>query len=370
MHKNPSDVKLSLMVPNLSGGGAERVMVTLANEFCRKVQSVDLIIINDDDMNYQAELSSEVNLVNLKTGRAVSSVFALRKYLIENNPDVLLTSLGHISSAAALSIYFAKNINTKLYVREDIAPKTVSVSDPFRFLVSRVQGWAYTKADGIIALCDDMASEIKAFYKLSTPIYTIYNPLKVDEIRSQSLEPMSPLPPWTADSRFVLGVGRLEQQKDFVTLIKAVAEVRKKHDVKLVILGEGGERENLVVESERLGMSDSLFMPGFVSNPYSFMREAVSFVLSSRREGLPNALIQALVCGAPCIATLCPTGPREVLGDGKYGELVDVQDYVTMSSRISDLLEQSPHKTISERQLAQRYHPQSVAQQYLERMLS
>ena len=278
--------KVSLILPNLSGGGAERVMVILANEFRETLPQLDLIIINDDNMDYASELSDKVNLVNLKTGRAGKSILSIRKYLIEYQPDVLLTTLGHISCASAIALSISGNIPTKLFVREDLTPKKVSIKYPFLYAVSILQKWAYKRATGIIALSEDMASDISRYYKLDTPIHTIYNPITTTEILEKSEKALEPMPPWPENTKFVLGVGRLAKQKDFKTLITAVAQARKTHDIKLIILGEGAERQNLESHARALNISDSVFMPGFVENPFSFMHKSSVFVLSSEREGL------------------------------------------------------------------------------------
>ncbi len=340
-------------------------MVTLANEFISKVARVDVVIINEDDMSYAAELSEKVNLVNLNSARAGRSVFALRRYLKEHRPDVLLSTLGHMSSAAALAFLTLPRSSTRFFIREDLAPFKVPVSQPFAYMVSKVQKWAYGRADGIIALCREMAVEISNHYNISTPVHTVFNPIRVGDIRARSLEPVRPVLPWSADCEFVLGVGRLEKQKDFITLLTAVAEVRKTHELKLVILGEGSERESLQKKAIQLQIEDSLFMPGFVSNPFAFMRASSAYVLSSEREGLPNALIQAQISGAECISTRCPTGPREVLKDGEFGALVDVGDHRAIASEIVSLLNGGPKKTPDTDLLTKSYNPQAIADEYL-----
>jgi len=362
--------KVSLILPNLSGGGAERVMVILANEFRETLPQLDLIIINDDNMDYASELSDKVNLVNLKTGRAGKSILSIRKYLIEHQPDVLLTTLGHISCASAIALSISGNIPTKLFVREDLTPKKVSIKYPFLYAVSILQKWAYKRATGIIALSEDMASDISRYYKLDTPIHTIYNPITTTEILEKSVKALEPMPPWPENTKFVLGVGRLAKQKDFKTLITAVAQARKTHDIKLIILGEGAERQNLESYARALNISDSVFMPGFVENPFSFMHKSSVFVLSSEREGLPNVLIQALLCGTKCIATNCPTGPREILENGAYGKLVSIGDHENIAKGIVSCLTDDSIKTPTPEVIRSKYNSKSIANQYLSVLLN
>jgi glycosyltransferase involved in cell wall biosynthesis len=126
----------------------------------------------------------------------------------------------------------------------------------------------------------------------------------------------------------------LTAQKDFPTLIHAFARVRESHNARLLILGDGDERSTLETLVKHLGLEQDVSMPGFILNPYPFMVHAALFVLSSRWEGLPGVLIEALYCGVPVIATDCPSGPREILADGKYGRLVPVGDPLALSQAI------------------------------------
>src|SRR5690606_36653032 len=140
----------------------------------------------------------------------------------------------------------------------------------------------------------------------------IYNPLDVDRIEQLSREPISV--PWEPDDQpIVLGVGRLEPVKGFPTLIDAFALVQARQDARLVVLGEGPDRAQLMSQVRGLGLESRVYMPGFVRNPFPWMRAASVFVSASRSEGCPNALMQALACGAPVVSTDCPGGAAEIL---------------------------------------------------------
>jgi glycosyltransferase involved in cell wall biosynthesis len=137
----------------------------------------------------------------------------------------------------------------------------------------------------------------------------------------------------------VVGVGRFTTQKDFATLLRAFARVQRVSPCRLVILGEGKERPALERLSRELGVEHAVSLPGFVSNPFAFMARAAVFASSSAWEGLPGALIQALACGTPCVATDCPGGSREVLGDGRFGLLVPVGDVSALAAAIAAMLQ-------------------------------
>jgi len=130
----------------------------------------------------------------------------------------------------------------------------------------------------------------------------------------------------------------LRPQKDFPTLIQAFAHVRRAYPARLLILGEGEERPALEALVRQLGLEQDVSLPGFAVNPYPYMARASLFVLSSRWEGLPGVLIEALYCGAPLVATDCPSGPREILRDGQYGQLVPVGDVTALAQAIETTL--------------------------------
>ncbi|NJK80391.1 MAG: glycosyltransferase, partial [Chloroflexaceae bacterium] len=181
---------------------------------------------------------------------------------------------------------------------------------------------------------------------------SVYNPTITPELIEHSHAPLDD--PWlTAPERpvpVVLGVGRLVPNKDFANLIQAVALVRQQRPLRLLILGEGDERPRLEALVQRLGLSDAVRMPGYVTNPYAYMRRADLFVLSSANEGLPGVLIEAMACGAPVVATDCATGPREILTGGQYGRLVPVGDSTALAAAIVATLDHpQPAEQLQER---------------------
>jgi glycosyltransferase involved in cell wall biosynthesis len=169
-------------------------------------------------------------------------------------------------------------------------------------------------------------------------VKVIYNPIVTPELRRKAKEAL--VHPWFAAGQppVVLGVGRLSAQKDFGTLIHAFARVRETCTARLMILGEGEDRPMLETLIASLGLQGDVEMPGFVANPYTYMTHARLFVLSSRWEGLPTVLVEALFCGLPVVATDCPSGPREILQGGQYGRLVPVGDVTALAQTIQDSL--------------------------------
>jgi glycosyltransferase involved in cell wall biosynthesis len=176
-------------------------------------------------------------------------------------------------------------------------------------------------------------------------ISTIYNPVVPPELLTRAKAPLEH--PWfEPDSPPVLlGVGRLSAQKDFPTLLRAFARVRRLRPARLIILGEGkrpGYRPELLALARELGVGEDVQLPGFAENPYAYMARASVFVMSSAWEGLPSVLVEALACGCPVVSTDCPSGPREILQGGRYGRLVPVGDAEALAKAILATLDAPP----------------------------
>jgi glycosyltransferase involved in cell wall biosynthesis len=173
----------------------------------------------------------------------------------------------------------------------------------------------------------------------SERIKVIYNPVVTPELFEKANQPVDH--PWfePGSPPVILGVGRLEKQKDFPTLIRSFAQVQQQHSARLMILGEGKERPYLEALVQELGLGENVALPGFVSNPYAYMARAAVFVLSSLFEGLPTVLIEALAVGTSVVSTNCESGPAEILVNGQYGNLVAVGDFNGIARAIISTLE-------------------------------
>jgi len=227
----------------------------------------------------------------------------------------------------------------------------------------------YPFADSIIAPSQGVLHDLVKTVRLpESRIHLIHNPAVTPVLLEQKELPLDH--PWfqTEEPAVVLGVGRLNLQKDFSTLIRAFAKALLHKPLKLVILGEGPERKKLETLALELDVADSVSLPGFVTNPSHYMKNAGLFVLSSAWEGLPNVLIEAMACDVPVVSTDCLSGPAEILENGKFGELVQVGDAVSLSQAIVKGIEK---KKCAEycRKLVERsgdFSTKSIVKKYLE----
>jgi len=227
----------------------------------------------------------------------------------------------------------------------------------------------YPWADAIVAVSNGVADDLSLTAGIPRErITTIYNPVVMPELHEKARAALNH--PWFAPGTppVLLGAGRLVAQKDFTTLIKAFARVRAVRPARLMILGEGEQRGSLEGLARELGVSADVTLPGFVLNPFPYMARASVFVLSSAWEGLPGVLIQALACGCPVVSTDCPSGPVEILENGKYGPLVPVGDDEVLAQAILSVLNTLPDRDRLRAQAAM-FSMARAADQYLKVLL-
>jgi glycosyltransferase involved in cell wall biosynthesis len=233
---------------------------------------------------------------------------------------------------------------------------------------------AYLKADAIVAVSNGVADDLAAYAGIPRQrITTVHNPVVGPDLLAKAKQ--APDHPWLAPDQppVILGAGRLHPQKDFRTLIRAFARLRPKRPVRLIILGAAsqanpGGPEEMKALAAQLGIADDVDIPGFDCNPFSYMSRASVFVLSSAYEGLGNVLIEALACGTPVVSTDCPSGPREILDNGRYGPLVPVGDVAALAAAISNVLDDPPSSEVL-RARAQLFTVERAAKRYLELLL-
>jgi glycosyltransferase involved in cell wall biosynthesis len=198
---------------------------------------------------------------------------------------------------------------------------------------------SYGMADRVIAVSEGVAEDTAAVTGLPRDrIAVVRNPVVTPRLRAMAKEAVDH--PWlpASDVPVVLGAGRMTRQKDFPVLVRAFARVRRERPCRLIVLGEGPDRAEIERLVGELGVGDDVSLPGFAVNPYAYMSRASLFVLSSRWEGSPNVLTEALAVGTPVVSTDCPSGPRETLQEGRFGPLVAVGDEEALARAILETM--------------------------------
>ena len=226
-------------------------------------------------------------------------------------------------------------------------------------------GRLYPRADEIVAVSAGVADDLARVARIPrSRITVIHNPIVTDELLADARAPVDH--PWFADGGppVVLAAGRLTEQKDYPTLLRAFRHARRARELRLVILGEGEERPRLEALARELDVSGDVDFAGFVANPYAFMARASLFVLSSAWEGFGNVVVEAMACGTPVVSTDCPSGPGEILEGGRYGRLVAVGDDEELAAAMLATLEDPPRPELL-RERAAAFRADEAALRYL-----
>jgi glycosyltransferase involved in cell wall biosynthesis len=339
--------RLALYGFNRGRGGIPRVMINLINGFVDEGFQVDLLVPGPDSPDFM-ELRPEVRVMRIGKTTLLRNVLFLVQYLRKARPPALLSNQERSTRTAVMARCLA-GTRTPIFIR---VGTTLSVYLKRRHLIQRILhkrsiAFHYRRIDGIIAVSRGVAEDIAGTTGIPLEqIHVIRNPTVPSDVAQRAQEDIDH--PWFAPGNppVVLAVGRLTKAKDFSTLMRAFAKLRSLKKCRLVILGEGKERQKLTALAGELGIENDTDLPGYAANPFAYMDRAALFVLSSAWEGSPNVLIEALSVGVPVVATDCENGPREILENGRYGTRVPVGDVEAMAEAMFQALEKPMDKAL------------------------
>lgn len=358
--------KLAVLISFSGEGGVERMVLNLVDAFARVPDiQVDLLVLREDSQHL-GSLPDNVNLVRLGVRHSLLAIPAIGRYLRRARPDALLVAKDRAGRAALLARRLF-GASTPIYIRlgTTLSEAMKGKSGLARWPRYTLMRWLYPLVDGVVAVSQGVADDTIGITRLPpSRVHVIRNPVITRDIAARALEPLDH--PWfqPGQAPVILGMGRMTRQKDFPTLLRAFAKVRAEQAAHLVILGEGRDRQKLLDLAESLGIGGDVALPGFMSNPYPWLAHASLFVLSSAWEGSPNALTEALALGTPVVSTLCPSGPDEILADGRYGPLVPVGDVDAMAAAMLQVLRRPPASAVSKEAVTE-YNASTSAGRYL-----
>ncbi len=329
---------ISILLPNLRCGGAERVTVNLANGFIKRGYAVDMVLLSAKG-EFLVDLLPEVRVIDLKVNRMRGLLFPLIRYILTQRPTTFLACMWPLSMIAILACKLSC-VDVRLVVVEHTTwSRDIICKSRFkRWQVATSMHYIFPSARDIVTVSQGAADDLARFANLCRDdVKVIYNPV-VGESKPDNTSLLPPQNWWLGPHRKVLAVGTLTAIKDYFTLLKAFAQLRQKVDARLLILGEGESRTSLETYIKNLGLEGSVFLPGFIKDPSPYYKQADLHVLSSKGEGLPTVIIEALAAGTPVVSTDCLSGPREILCDGRYGHLVPVGDSAALALAMAESL--------------------------------
>jgi glycosyltransferase involved in cell wall biosynthesis len=348
-------------------GGITPVVCNLAEAFAATGRRVELLTFAPGDpRKWLPALPADVTIRNFGAGSRLRHLLALRRYLHEERPGVLL-SAGQRPNllAGTVNRVFHPSVPVVLSVHNTLTPGLKELGRLARALRLAGIRKAYPGANAIVCVSAGVAEDLAHHSGIpSTQLTVIHNPIVTPRLLAAARE--DPGHPWfqAGQPPVILGAGRLTRQKDFSTLIRAFALLAPGTDCRLAIIGEGGERDNLERMVQKLELGGRVDLPGFAPNPMSYMARASLFVLSSAWEGFGNVLVEAMAAGTSVVSTDCPSGPREILLDGALGPLVPPGDPAALAEAIQIALER-PTDSEALRQRADDFRVEVAAERYL-----
>lgn len=324
-------------------GGVERMLMNLLRAFAALGREVDLLTTRTEGPHLR-ELPAAIRHIDLGSRHSAGAIAPLARHLRRHRPAVLLAVKDRAGRAAVRARQLS-GVATPILLRlgTNLSGALAHRHPARRWLRYAPIRWSYPRIERIVAVSEGVAANTAQIARYPHErISVIRNPVITASLQQQARLPC-PHPWLAAEARaktpVIVGAGRLEVQKDFPTLIKAFAALRARRTARLVIIGDGGLRNPLERQVRELGLGDDVDLPGFQPNPYPFLANASVFALSSRWEGSPNVLTEAMALGTPVVATDCPSGPRELLADGRFGPLVAMRDACALAAALEQTLD-------------------------------
>jgi glycosyltransferase involved in cell wall biosynthesis len=358
---------LSILVSFSGEGGVERMVLNLVNALAELGLQIDLLLIKTRSRHLD-EIHPAVNRIELGSRHTATSLLPLTRYLKRTQPPCLLAAKDRAGRMAVIARALARASDTRLVMRLGTnLTAAFAHKSSWRFFLRRLPiRLLYPHIDRIIAVSEGVRQDTLAVSGVDQErVVVVRNPVITPRLIEAAA---APLPnPWLDDPEYpvILAVGRLTLQKDFATLLRAFADLRKHRPCRLIILGDGRQRETLLELSHELCITEALALPGFTPNPYAYMKRADLFVLSSRWEGSPNVLTEAMALGTPVVSTDCPSGPSELLDQGRIAPLVPVGDWQALSNAMQQVLDHPPERSLL-RESVEEYNAHQSASRYLE----
>ncbi len=333
-------ISAAIYIHDLSPGGVERQSLVLARELRQRGVNI-VIVVHQMRGELIPLLPPGIPVIDLQSARTLQDVLRLRRFLLQDRPDIFMANVDHNNIAAALANALA-GTETKLVICQHNP-----LSAGFHATVNwkhRVVPWFYralsSRIDHAVAVSDGIADELINAGLPAKKVSTISNAVIGDDFADRANLPVRH--PWLVnkDRPVFVTAGRLVEMKDQRTLLRAFAVHVRQRPSRLMLLGVGPMLEELRALAGTLGIADDVAFEGFVRNPLPYMRAADAFVLSSRSEGFGNVLVEALGCGTPVVSTNCPHGPADILGHGKYGILVPPRDPEALAPAFGRILDE------------------------------
>ena len=324
---------------DLTFGGAEKVVVHLANYFALKGMEVTLLTVSKGN-DFKKLINPQINLICLNEHKIVNAIPPLIKFVKTNNIDNFVANIWPLTIVSSCIRLVSKKTKLLFIEHCNLSEEFRNRSFIFRFAQNTSIMLFYSFAHEVIAVSAGVKEDLEKKGVKKSKVSVIYNPLE-DLKGSKKMESTKNIEKWiNSKDKKLISVGELKKQKNFPNLIKAIGVFQKKYSVKLklLILGDGPERKNIEEEITKQELEEIFFLPGWVNDPVPYLYLADLFVLPSDYEGFGVVITEALSTGLNVVSTNCKSGPSEILKDGELGYLCEVNDPDDLAKSINEAL--------------------------------
>jgi glycosyltransferase involved in cell wall biosynthesis len=354
--------RIAIVLPDMKGGGVEKMSVVLAGEFLERGFSVDFVLGRASGEQL-ANIPTEAGILELGASRLLGMLRPLVRYLTVRRPDAVLASMWPLTCIASVAVKLAR-IRARIVVCDhNMLSRAYARRGPLHRLMMRATLAAtYPLADARVTVSSGIAKDIRRLAGIAERNFSVIpNPVppQVPAAAADAHDPWG-----QARGARIISVGSFKPQKNHALLIRAFAEVAKQREATLLLLGEGALRPELEQLVRALGLEGSVLMPGFAADPAPYFATADLFVLSSDYEGFGIVIVEALAAGLPVVSTDCPSGPSDILEGGRHGELVPCGDSAALAAAILRALD-GEHHPEALRARADAFSPAVAAEAYL-----
>lgn len=348
--------KITILANDDLLNGPSLAQFRFAKSLAKKGFKVELLIAK---RYYKYDLkrfeNKDIKLIDLNTNRTLFLIIPLFKYFIQHKPFVIFSAGDHLNLITIISALLSFT-SCKLSLSSRVTPydtyknknkiefkSNTNKNSKFLFILFKILNW---RADVLTCVSKDMVKQYQEIFG-KTKHECVYNIVRDDDVLKLKNEDITDQ--WIIKNKppYIIAAGRLAIWKGFDDLINAYSLIKNKIPHKLIILGDGEEKQNLKKLIKEKNLEEYIFMPGYVSNPLKYFEISDIFVLSSLSEGMPNVMIEAMMCGCTPVSTNCMTGPSEIIKDNEYGYLSPIKDHKTLAENILNAVK----KPISKKKL-------------------
>jgi len=354
--------KIFFLLPNLNGGGAERVVLCLAAALQQQALHDEVTLVTfSTEGAYQEHVPAHIRLVDLSAPRARYSFYALWRLCRKEKPDVVVSTMQASTVFGLVRRFIGYTPYWICRMENPITQDRVTMGRMSRWLFERALAAAHT----VVCLNDAMRDDVVVSASVQWQhTVVIPNPIDIETVRQHAQIPVT-LP---HAGRTIVMCGRLVTQKNYPLALVFIRSLQCT-DVHLYILGEGELQADLKALAAEYGITSQVHFVGFQDNPYAWMAAADLFLLSSHYEGFGNVLVEALAAGVPVVSTDCPTGPTTILSALPYTALVEIGNVEQLTTAVSTVFQWSETTRVAAitagQVVAERYRPSQIASQYI-----